>query len=214
MRVQTGTTYTRTLTKKSFITYKCCKCGCKQVGEYPVEVTGVCAVSVLQNTNAKLTENEAAMQADALAADYTNKTEVNDKRNFMALNKPVKCKECGDIQPWSDMTEHPEKTKLSPQLIALCIIVGICGLSGMLSGEYALGLFLLPAVALVGYYFYKKKTYERLVAENEKTRKEAINLFMAGGNEMPKYYCREDIPELLKSSYASEFAELVKGMQK
>lgn len=205
MRIKTGETYTTKVGVKSLVTYTCVNCRAKQIGEYMVEVQSVASASVLQDGRSIANMNKVNALKNLIDTNAKNKEEVNNNHNYLCLNQPFKCSECGTVQPWSDNTEHPVKKKPSEGIITLCLIVGISGLGLINAGAWWMTLILEAICGGVFYYYFAhNKKCDRISAENKEIRTKAIEQFLFDGYELPTYYRREDVAQLMEGPFAAE----------
>lgn len=198
IRIPTGLkSVTATVSRKSFVLYKCPHCGQWVLHEYTVQRQAQGTYHSFQSDqNKERVENSASDKAayylEQKDAELFNG--INVYHNYECVDFKVKCPYCNSLQPWSNIPRKWTKTPFC-FILALIMLVGILMSMSMLSNDLAVGLSYLSGIVLLALipiiYTIRRKKRIKAVQSSDAS-------FVP-----PTYYNKYNINDLLNSPAAS-----------
>lgn len=190
IRVPTGIrNVTATAAGKGIICYKCPKCGQTGLFEYAIEkrVSGFYHVFQRKSSKSRI-ESKTCINARQLVdqEDAALFRGINVEHNYDMISAVIKCRHCGEIQPWSGI---PGKWRNIAwfNLWVMGLMFGVSMTLIMVFENPLLSIsFLWMAVILAVLPFFRNRK-----------RKKAIEKSQLANFEAPVYYNQSNIKELV-----------------
>ena len=185
-------TVTATVSRKSFIQYRCQKCGKNVLYEYVLKQQSSGSYHVLQSAQAKKqVETEAGSKAVQIIDKQDEElfSAINIEHEYGKIGKKIKCPHCGEVQSWSKIPCEWKKSKLFRLWVLILIFMSIMTLlmiSFTIDIPIATLIMCIPVVLVALIPLFRNIR-----------RKKALSMIQNSNFVPPVYYNQQNINELI-----------------
>ena len=155
MRIPTGgVTVTANASRRYFIGFRCCSCGCEAVMDYFIEEHAQTSYHMLQSKSVRDARSEKAKDMASGRLDALDRKlfeEINEKQVYASIQDKVDCPYCGATQIWSHFPAPWNRSATFPWILGMLLLLVFASVIFFGKGEPGFGGMLLGVFILLAF---------------------------------------------------------------